>query len=151
MKYVKLTQAQLDEIQELIDTKNKTIESLQTEVNLLQTKEETFDTLFNSATNIRAERDFYKDDNKKMCNELDLVEAKLDDALQTISDLSNENVKNEKNYLEAINDLQQKNNALNLDLSIQRSVNKAAIELLNETKCEKIPKADLTNILDIKV
>jgi chromosome segregation ATPase len=138
MNYVKLSQHQLKEIEELLDSKNNTIKMLTAELNSLRDS---------SVSKIKSELKFYKDDNKKLQEELNTSETKLYNALQTISKLEDTNTQIQSKYKDTKN-----------ELSIQISVNKAALKLLNKINsstaftevCNEIPDADLTNILDIK-
>jgi chromosome segregation ATPase len=139
MKYVKLTQAQLDEIQALLNNKNETIEILTSKIDELE-----------SDKNIREERNFYKEDNAKLCNELDRVEDDLRIALEQVSNLEKELLITKETCFEEISAIQKNIDSALCELSIQKSVNKTAIKMLNECN-PHIPNADLSNILDISV
>jgi len=130
MKYVKLTQSQLNEIQELLESKNNTIKSLKDKINGLEKE---------NIHKLKEDIYFLKEDNRLMSLECENTKSALNDA--------------ERNYKSIYNDyktLEDENHKVKCELSIQKSVTKAAIKMLNELGYENIPTADLSNILDIK-
>ena len=130
MKYVKLTQSQLNEIQELLESKNNTIKSLKDKINGLEKE---------NIHKLKEDIYFLKEDNRLMSLECENTKLALNEV--------------ERNYKSIYNDyktLEDENHKVKCELSIQKSVTKAAIKMLNELGYENIPTADLSNILDIK-
>jgi len=130
MKYVKITQCQLNEIQELLDNKNNTIKSLKDKINDLEKE---------GVCKLKEEIQFLKEDNRLMSLECENTELALYE-LQ----------KKYKSLTDTYRTLESENHKVKCDLSIQKSVTAAAIKMLNELGYENIPTADLSNILDIK-
>lgn len=130
MKYVKITQWQLNEIQELLDNKNNTIKSLKDKINDLEKE---------NIHKLKEEIYFLKEDNRLMSLECENTELALYELQKKYKSLSDD-----------YKTLDLENYKVKCDLSIQKSVTKAAIKMLNELGYENIPTADLSSILNIK-
>jgi len=133
--YVKLTQDQLDEIQNLLDTKNKKIKELQSELDKLKLAK-------TISEEFRARINFLEKDNEKMADELDSLNTHYKRVVSKLNKSLIDNDKIKKQFRNSKIQL----NCLTNELLIQKDVNKKAVQMLNESKY--IPNADLSKFYE---
>lgn len=144
MKYVKISQEQLNEIEALINSKNETIDKLTASNEELASRYETllYDFENSDAEHWRHEYVKVKADNEKLNAELDEIEVKQEKDSKELHFTKKKLRKVERYHREVAHELE-----------LQKAMNKKAIKMLNEaTKYGCVmDEADLSNILDERV
>ena len=149
--YVKISQDQLDEVQGLLDNKNEKINVLERVIEISKDTEN-YAMMKEQLKRANSALDDMKDNETKLHNELDDLEEKLELREQ----LYTEKIERIDNLYaltsDKITELQNKYNAVCIDLDIQYAVNKKAVQMLNELNLtgSNLKLADLSNILDVK-
>ncbi len=151
MKYVKISQDQLDQIQSLLDAKDKQIEAQQGELKICHAQ------LNVSGYNMMVEQlkrgheviDNMQKDRCKMVEEAEIFESQIEKCQITIRSLESNLEVGARNYDQAIT----KVSRLQCELELQKGVNQAAIKHLNELSKtgSTLEQADLSRILDTRV
>lgn len=129
-----ITQDQLDEIQLLLDTKNIRIMELEAELSQYNPN------IANTVDVLQSRVKYLEEDIVKMRLEFN------DEEFKHIACIAEKDMLHQQNII-----LNRKNNQLEIDLSIEKSLTKSAIKLLNELKVSStsLEPADLSNILDV--
>jgi len=148
MKYVKISQDQLDQIQSLLDAKDKRVEALQSEIRICNAQ------LESSGYNMMAKQlyigreviDTMQKDRCKMVQEAENFEAQIEKYQNTIRNLESALEVGSRDS----DQMFERVSRLECELSLQKSVNKAAVKHLNELNKtgSTLESADLSRILD---
>ena len=148
MKYVKISQDQLDQIQALLDAKDKQIEAQQGEIRICNAQ------LESTGYNMMVEQlrrgheviDTMQKDRCKMVQEAENFEAQIEKYQIAIRNLESNLEVGSRDYDQMLVRVSR----LECELSLQKSVNKAAVKHLNELNKtgSTLESADLSRILD---
>lgn len=135
MKYKKIPQSQLDEIQALFDSKNEEIQNLKNDLVLF----ELYKTKIFQVQQI-------EEDRTKLTYELTLTEN-VNECINRDRDKQKLEIANLKSDVFL---LKTELYETKLTLEIQKGINTLAIQKLNKCKTEELKIADVSGILDIK-
>ncbi len=150
--YVKLTQDQVDQVRGLVDSKNDIIDEL--EARLKNTLNAQYVKMIEDKLTEAESKVLSLEENQtKLYNELD----ELDELLESRDGETAEKLERmDTLYAKCttkIQELTSDKKSIEYELELQQSMNKKAIEMLNELSStgSTLKKADLSNILDVNV